>query len=133
MKTLKIISIAGALLAIAGCWLPWVKLGDDTLNGFLQKGDSGFNNNLVDFGGFIVIALSVLSLGFSLLKKFWAKIIGAVFSLFIPAVSYLKFREEKKLLGFDGKDLQLGIGFWLILIGSALIVGSCLQGLRNRK
>ena len=134
MNPRKLIPVLGAALATIGCWLPWLSLDGETLNGFLKQDDAAYGNNLVDFAGFIVIALSALSIIFSFMKKKIFAVLNIVFALMIPVVAFSKFSAEKKLLGDDGSSgLALGNGFFLITGGALLILSISVFSLMKKK
>lgn len=117
-KVPQIVGIVGALMVIAGAFLPWAISSVITVKG-------------TDGDGTITLALAILSILFLLIKKIpaWiASILGAI----VVTVGFIDYSQVKEAVLLDSGSV--GIGLYLTILGSlVLILGSTLQFIKNRK
>lgn len=108
----NIILLAGAAIAIIGCFLPWVSLGGMSVTGMAAD------------GAFIIV-MAVLAAGAGMLDKKVFKIISVVIAVLLLALS-VKYFLDANSLG------ATGIGLIVLLVGSAAAAAGAVMGMLKK-
>lgn len=133
----KLLLIVGAILAIGGCFLPWV-IGGDLVSyqhaGLVVRFDPLFL--FYDNGGLPIVLLSILSLWFILSSPFRhqraATVIGALCLAAVVAYQWVALVVAKiSSTGVIGAPEPL-IGLEVIALGSILVLIAAVWNSRNR-
>ncbi len=117
----KYLSVIGAVLAIIGCFLPWVSVMGFSMNGF--PGGLGGNP------GILVVLFGVLCGIFSFLGKKWSLITSIVLALLMVVWVIKQIMDAHKF----GEGVSVGMGLYLILIAGIVILVGNFMGMKGEK
>lgn len=115
----KYLSVVAAVLAIIGCFLPWVSIMGISVNGF----PGGFSGN----PGALIVILALLCGIFSFLAKKWSLIVSMLLSLLLIVWAI------KQILDCGKLGASAGIGLYLILIAGAIIIVGNVMNMKGDK
>ena len=117
----KYLSVIGAVLAIIGCFLPWVSVMGFSMNGF--PGGMGGNP------GALIVILAVLCGVFSFIGKKWSLITSIVLALLMVLWAGKQMMDASKF----GEGVSVGIGIYLILIAGIIVIAGNVMGMKTDK
>lgn len=108
----RLLILLSGVLAIVSAWLPWVKMGELTQNGFM--GEYRGNPGLF----FVVLGALIAIMG--LINKKWSAIIAMLFAL---CVGGLGFKYYHDATSGDAATLGVSAGYGIYAMMLAALVG----------
>jgi hypothetical protein len=123
--------IAGAVLAGVGCFLPWLTIGDTTIDGFDEGPD-----DVALGGGIIFFALVLLAMGITTLaaKRILAiAIVGIVTAALCLLASAAQLADYSDFADVPLFDAEIGAGLPVIVVGSLLALAGAIVTCAKRR
>lgn len=117
MKKQLYVSIIGALIVLAGTFLPWVNILGITANGWANGAG----------GPLFLIVTACVALGLNFLAKKWSNIVSIVVSLILILVIFLIQS------GFAERGQSAAIGVWIMMVGGFVLIAASIMGLMEKK
>ena len=125
--------IAGAVIAIIGCFLPWLTILDVTNNGFDEApGEDAALGPAVIFFCVVVMGMGITTLA---AKRILAiAVIGIVAASFSLLISAAQLADYSDFADTPFLDAELGAGLPIVVLGSlAALAGAIVTCARRRK
>lgn len=125
----NLVVLIGSALLLLGLFLPWVTLGIISADAFTKAPDDA---NILLILGILIVILCI----YSLIKKVNLGLPYTITSLIcISLLGYIYFLLSDDLIGKQayGQAPQIGVGFWLCVIGSVGMLIGALFLVQKRK
>ncbi|MCX6319374.1 MAG: hypothetical protein NTW29_19005 [Bacteroidetes bacterium] len=117
MKKFNIICIAGGLLTIIACFIPFGSAGSINIK----------VSDLPGAAGKIMWVLGLIIAGVGAVNKRWLHLLSLVCGLIILLIAFKWQGDLRKL------DATVGIGSWLLIAGGAISLAGSIWGLLPKK
>jgi hypothetical protein len=124
--------IAGAVIAAIGCFLPWLTIGDTTLNGFDEGPDDAALGGGVMFFAFVLVGMGITTLAAKRILPI--AIIGIVAAALCLLVSAAQLADYSDFADVELFDAEVGAGLPVIVVGSLIaLAGAIITCSRRRR
>ena len=124
--------IAGAVIAAVGCFLPWLTIGDSTLNGFDEGPDDAALGGGVMFFAVVLLGMGITTLAAKRILPI--AIIGIVAAALCLMVGAAQLADYSDFADVEFFDAEIGAGLPVVALGSLVaLAGAIIACAKRRK